>query len=53
MELRIRSRTDDDGTYWWIEKKGLFFWWQYEPGIWFTLRQVERRLQEILTEDDK
>ena len=48
MNLRLRSTTDDIGTYWWIDEKFLFFWWQYEPGYYHNKIDAEKRLNSIL-----
>ena len=47
MKFRIQSKTDDIGTYWWIEEKFLFFWWQYEPGYHLSKIGAEKRLNNI------
>ncbi len=50
MKYRICSRTDEIGTYWWIENRMMLFWWQYEPGYHLSKEAAERRLQELLND---
>jgi hypothetical protein len=47
-KYRIRSSTDDIGTYWWIEQRLMGFWWQLEPGYHISLESVKRRLAPLL-----
>jgi hypothetical protein len=51
MNFRIVEHNDDIGSYWVIEYKKFYFWWQYEPGYWLAKWKAEKRLSQILKDE--